>query len=150
MFQLKIFSSWLIFLSVLRHSYPITGPDVEGEALIEFLRALNDSNNQIKDWNSFFVSPCYSWSNVDCSNKHVISLNLASKGFSGTLSPSIAKLKYLVSLYVVSVIDSHFFMRFDNSDIVRIQESDYHNLSQVHFPVCYKCYCSYIKCSPSV
>ncbi|XP_020985545.1 probable LRR receptor-like serine/threonine-protein kinase At5g63710 isoform X1 [Arachis duranensis] len=98
MFQLKIFSSWLIFLSVLRHSYPITDPDVEGEALIEFLRALNDSNNQIKDWNSFFVSPCYSWSNVDCSNKHVISLNLASKGFSGTLSPSIAKLKYLVSL----------------------------------------------------
>ncbi|MED6135070.1 hypothetical protein PIB30_042803 [Stylosanthes scabra] len=98
MFRLNIFSSWLIFLSVLRHSHPITDPDVEGEALIEFLRALNDSNNQIKDWNSFFVSPCYSWSNVTCSNKHVISLNLASKGFSGTLSPSIAKLKYLVSL----------------------------------------------------
>ncbi|XLR19352.1 hypothetical protein S83_047264, partial [Arachis hypogaea] len=57
MFQLKIFSGWLIFLTVLRHSYLITNPDAE-------------------------VASCR---------------NLASKGFSRTLSPSIAKLKYLVS-----------------------------------------------------
>ncbi|XP_061350033.1 probable LRR receptor-like serine/threonine-protein kinase At5g63710 isoform X2 [Gastrolobium bilobum] len=95
---LKILTRWLIFLSVLRLSYPTTDPDVEGEALLEFLKALNDSNNQIRDWDSYFVSPCYSWSNVTCSNRHVISLSLASNGFSGTLSPSIAKLKYLVSL----------------------------------------------------
>ncbi|KAE9601343.1 putative transferase, protein kinase RLK-Pelle-LRR-II family [Lupinus albus] len=95
---LKILMRWLIFLSVLRLSYAIKEPDVEGEALLDFLKYLNDSNNQITDWDSHFVSPCYSWSHVTCRNGHVISLTLASHGFSGTLSPSIAKLKYLVSL----------------------------------------------------
>ncbi|GFY87501.1 leucine-rich repeat protein kinase family protein [Actinidia rufa] len=74
------------------------GPDVEGEALIEFLRALNDSNRRITDWNDHFVSPCFSWSHVTCKNENVVSLSLDSKGFSGTLSPSISKLKFLVSL----------------------------------------------------
>ncbi|CAL0330054.1 unnamed protein product [Lupinus luteus] len=95
---LKILMRWLIFLSVLKLSYAIKDPDVEGEALLDFLKYLNDSNNQITDWDSHFVSPCYSWSHVTCTNGHVISLTLASHGFSGTLSPSIAKLKYLVSL----------------------------------------------------
>ncbi|KAG5529014.1 hypothetical protein RHGRI_029622 [Rhododendron griersonianum] len=68
------------------------------EALIEFLKALNDSNRIITDWNDHLVSPCFSWSHVTCNNGNVVSLSLASKGFSGTLSPSITKLKYLVSL----------------------------------------------------
>ncbi|XLR26632.1 hypothetical protein HN51_039846 [Arachis hypogaea] len=34
MFQLKIFSSWLIFLSVLRHSYLIIDLDAEEDALL--------------------------------------------------------------------------------------------------------------------
>ncbi|CAK9158086.1 unnamed protein product, partial [Ilex paraguariensis] len=67
------------------------------EALVELLRALNDSSNRIKDWNDFLVSPCVSWSHVTCRNGNVISLSLASIGFSGTLSSSITKLKYLVS-----------------------------------------------------
>jgi hypothetical protein len=45
-----------------------------GEALIEFLKALNDSNSQITDWNYHFVSPCYSWSHVTCRDRNVISL----------------------------------------------------------------------------
>ncbi|KAM3328165.1 putative LRR receptor-like serine/threonine-protein kinase isoform X1 [Capsicum galapagoense] len=72
--------------------------DVEGHALIELLRSLNDSNNRITDWNINFVSPCFSWSHVTCRNGNVISLSLASNGFSGTLSPSITKLRFLVSL----------------------------------------------------
>uniref|UniRef100_A0A2P2JFQ0 non-specific serine/threonine protein kinase n=2 Tax=Rhizophora mucronata TaxID=61149 RepID=A0A2P2JFQ0_RHIMU len=72
--------------------------DVEGEALIGLLGALNDSNGQIKDWNEFFVSPCFSWSHITCRNGSVTSLSLASIGFSGTLSPAITKLKFLVSL----------------------------------------------------
>ncbi|KAK7247626.1 hypothetical protein RIF29_42513 [Crotalaria pallida] len=95
---IKILVRWLIFLSVLKLSYAFKDPDVEGEALLDFLKYLNDSNNQITDWDSHFVSPCFSWSHVTCRNGHVISLTLASHGFSGTLSPSIAKLKYLVSL----------------------------------------------------
>ncbi|XP_061346887.1 probable LRR receptor-like serine/threonine-protein kinase At5g63710 [Gastrolobium bilobum] len=95
---LKILTRWLIFLSVLKLSYAIKDPDVEGEALLDFLTDLNDSNKRITDWDSHLVSPCFSWSHVTCRNGHVISLTLASIGFSGTLSPSIAKLKYLVSL----------------------------------------------------
>ncbi|KAF5205297.1 Receptor-like kinase [Thalictrum thalictroides] len=76
----------------------VDGKSVQGEALVELLKALNDSNKMITDWNDHFVSPCFSWSHVTCRNGNVISLSLASKGFSGTLSPSIAKLQFLVSL----------------------------------------------------
>ena len=48
--------------------------NVSGEALIEFLRALNDSNRRITDWNDHFVSPCFSWSHVTCKNENVGSL----------------------------------------------------------------------------
>ncbi|XVF16891.1 hypothetical protein REPUB_Repub10bG0070200 [Reevesia pubescens] len=85
----------LLFISV---SYSSKDPDLEGEALMEFLKVLNDSSGRITDWNDYFVSPCFSWSHVTCRNGNVISVNLASNGFSGTLSPSITKLKFLVSL----------------------------------------------------
>lgn len=90
--------TWLILLILLTICYASTGPDVEGEALIEFLKALNDSSGRITDWNDHFVSPCFSWSHITCKNGNVISLSLGSNGFSGTLSPSITKLKFLVSL----------------------------------------------------
>ncbi|WCJ37748.1 Leucine-rich repeat protein kinase family protein [Euphorbia peplus] len=95
---MKLLIFCLIFLSFLTVVYPATEPDFEGEALIELLRALNDTNNQIKDWNIFLVSPCESWSHIICRNGSVISLSLASNGFSGTLSPAICTLKSLVSL----------------------------------------------------
>ncbi|XP_059624486.1 probable LRR receptor-like serine/threonine-protein kinase At5g63710 [Cornus florida] len=97
-FHFKLLVIWFILLFLLKISYSSNGPDVEGEALVEFLNALNDSNNRITDWNDHFVSPCFSWSHVTCRNGNVISLSLASNGFSGTLSPSITKLKFLVSL----------------------------------------------------
>ncbi|KAI3990976.1 hypothetical protein MKX01_026160 [Papaver californicum] len=88
----------LVLLNLLSFCDSSVRPDVEGEALVELLRGLNDSNKKINDWNDFFVSPCFSWSHVTCRNGKVISLSLASNGFLGTLSPSITKLKYLVSL----------------------------------------------------
>ncbi|XP_022750865.1 probable LRR receptor-like serine/threonine-protein kinase At5g63710 [Durio zibethinus] len=94
---LKLITIWLLLLSI-RTSYSSVKPDVEGEALIEFLKVLNDSSGQITDWNDNYVSPCSSWSHVICRNQNVISLNLASNGFSGNLSPSIKKLKFLVNL----------------------------------------------------
>ncbi|CAN4105542.1 unnamed protein product [Withania somnifera] len=98
------FSFWyfhlnlLILLLLCSNGLSSNDHDVEGHALIDLLRALNDSNNRITDWNINLVSPCFSWSHVTCRNGNVISLSLASNGLSGTLSPSITKLKYLVSL----------------------------------------------------
>ncbi|KAK4490646.1 hypothetical protein RD792_001337 [Penstemon davidsonii] len=89
----------LLFLSLSCVASNNNKPDIEGEALIEFRTALNDSKyNRLADWNYHFVSPCFSWSFVTCTNGNVVSLRLASNGFSGTLSPSITKLKFLVSL----------------------------------------------------
>nr|QAS62451.1 somatic embryogenesis receptor kinase 1-like protein [Sedum alfredii] len=73
-------------------------PDVQGEALLDFLQALNDTGNKISDWNPSFVSPCSSWSHVTCRNENVVSVNLGSFGLSGTLSPSITKLRFLENL----------------------------------------------------
>ncbi|KAK6259220.1 hypothetical protein SCA6_013694 [Theobroma cacao] len=94
---LKLMTIWLIVLFV-RISYSSDEPDVEGEALIGFLKVLNDSRGRITDWNDHFTSPCFSWSYITCRNGHVISLDLASYGLSGTLSHSITKLKFLVNL----------------------------------------------------
>ncbi|XP_021274175.1 probable LRR receptor-like serine/threonine-protein kinase At5g63710 isoform X2 [Herrania umbratica] len=88
---------WLIVLFV-RISYSSNEPDVEGEALTGFLKVLNDSRGQITDWNDHYTSPCFGWSHVTCRDGNVVSLDLASYGFSGTLSHSITKLKFLVNL----------------------------------------------------
>ncbi|KAL5714639.1 hypothetical protein ACHQM5_016573 [Ranunculus cassubicifolius] len=96
--RLKVHASLLVVLGLLSCCYSSVGPDIEGEALVELLKSLNDSSNMITDWNDNFVSPCFSWSHVTCRNGNVISLSLASKGFSGALSPSITKLKFLASL----------------------------------------------------
>lgn len=74
-----------------------TQPDIEGGALLQLRDSLNDSSNRLK-WTRDFVSPCYSWSYVTCRGQSVVALNLASSGFTGTLSPAITKLKFLVTL----------------------------------------------------
>ncbi|GAB2218608.1 hypothetical protein Droror1_Dr00001834 [Drosera rotundifolia] len=86
----------LILLETISHS--TKAPDIEGYALIDLLRALNDSEKRITDWDNHLVSPCFSWSHVSCQDGHVTTLSLGTNGFSGTLSPSISKLKFLVSL----------------------------------------------------
>ncbi|XP_056168057.1 probable LRR receptor-like serine/threonine-protein kinase At5g63710 isoform X4 [Syzygium oleosum] len=90
-----IFSFMILIL--LTDSYSSHEPDIEGEALIEVLKCLNDTNSQVH-WDNHLVSPCFSWSHVSCLYGHVNTLSLDSIGFSGTLSPAITKLKYLVNL----------------------------------------------------
>ncbi|KAG5223918.1 LRR receptor serine/threonine-protein kinase [Salix suchowensis] len=74
-----------------------------GNALLDLMLALNDSNGQT-NWDPYLVSPCFSWNHVNCRDEHVeipnvlICRNLNSLGFSGTLSPAITKLKFLVTL----------------------------------------------------
>lgn len=87
-----------IVLILLSDSHSTNGPDIEGDALIEVLDSLNDTNHVITDWDHGFVSPCFSWSHVSCPYGHVNMLSLDSIGFSGTLSPKITQLKYLVNL----------------------------------------------------
>ncbi|KAI5672295.1 hypothetical protein M9H77_12659 [Catharanthus roseus] len=95
---LKLLANILVLLFWSGSIQSSNEPDVEGEALVDFLKSLNDSNHRIKDWDYNLVSPCYSWSHVTCLDGHVVSVSLASNGFSGTISPSITKLEYLVSL----------------------------------------------------
>ncbi|KAI3790753.1 hypothetical protein L2E82_04031 [Cichorium intybus] len=98
--HIKLLLQCIILLLLLTHSYSDNKPDVEGEVLVELLKDLNDTQGRIGDWNLFFVSPCYSWSHVICDHKdgNVVSLSLGSIGFSGTLSNSITKLKFLTYL----------------------------------------------------
>ncbi|KAK1371434.1 putative LRR receptor-like serine/threonine-protein kinase [Heracleum sosnowskyi] len=96
--HLKQVVSLLILFFLLNRTNSYNSPNIEGEALVQILKSLNDSNHRIIDWNLFFVKPCPSWSHVTCRDEHVIYLSLASNGFSGTLSPLITKLKFLVSL----------------------------------------------------
>ncbi|KAK9950321.1 hypothetical protein M0R45_005818 [Rubus argutus] len=84
MASLKPIVNWLMLFILLRISFASTEPDVEGTHML---------NNCI-----LHLRPCYSWSHVTCRNGNVISLSLASNEFSGTLSPSITKLKFLASL----------------------------------------------------
>ncbi|XP_020523859.1 probable LRR receptor-like serine/threonine-protein kinase At5g63710 isoform X2 [Amborella trichopoda] len=93
--HLRFIMRSMIIFEIFSMSYSTS---FEGEALIEIKVALNDSNNKISSWDGSYVNPCFSWSFVTCIDGRVISLSLASKGFSGTLSPSITKLKYLMSL----------------------------------------------------
>ncbi|XP_042508288.1 probable LRR receptor-like serine/threonine-protein kinase At5g63710 isoform X5 [Macadamia integrifolia] len=93
----KLIAIWIILLQLASFAHTSGKPDYEVEALIEILKALDDTNKRITDWSPSLVSPCYGWTSVTCRNEHVIILSLASNGFSGTLSPSITKLKFLVS-----------------------------------------------------
>ncbi|KAK1439530.1 hypothetical protein QVD17_05350 [Tagetes erecta] len=90
----------ILILLLIRCSSENTPRPAEVEALAEVLRDLNDSNGRITDWNYFLVSPCYSWSHVICDHEqgNVISLSLGSIGFTGKLSSSITKLKFLTNL----------------------------------------------------
>ncbi|XP_044479898.1 probable LRR receptor-like serine/threonine-protein kinase At5g63710 isoform X3 [Mangifera indica] len=97
-FGAKLMIKCFILLIFLSFSYSSKDPDVEGEALVEILKTLNDTNHHITDWNDHLVSPCFSWSHVSCRNGNVVSLMLDSNGFSGKLSPLFTKLKFLVSL----------------------------------------------------
>ncbi|KAF9660914.1 hypothetical protein SADUNF_Sadunf19G0013200 [Salix dunnii] len=94
---LKLVINCLVLLNFFKIIISTKEPDTEGNALLDLMLALNDSNGQT-NWDPYLVSPCFSWNHVNCRDEHVESLNLNSLGFSGTLSPAITKLKFLVTL----------------------------------------------------
>lgn len=67
---------WLTFLQFHTHvcrNFTISD-HISGEALGDLLKALNDSNRRIRDWDVHLVSPCYSWSHVTCVDGHVVTV----------------------------------------------------------------------------
>ncbi|KAL5567400.1 hypothetical protein UlMin_030564 [Ulmus minor] len=111
----KLILKWLVLLLLLKTSFQSTDSDVEGEALVDFLNALNDSNNRITDWNYHLVSPCYSWSHITCRNEknnnlrgplpdylanmtRLQNLNLGNNNFSGSIPNSWGQLSNLKNL----------------------------------------------------
>ncbi|KAM7517703.1 hypothetical protein LguiB_016665 [Lonicera macranthoides] len=71
---------------------------ISGTALFALKTSLQALSTQLRDWEPNRVNPC-TWSKVNCDpNNNVISVSLASMGFSGVLSPQIGGLKSLQSL----------------------------------------------------
>ncbi|KAK3030981.1 LOW QUALITY PROTEIN: hypothetical protein RJ639_035732 [Escallonia herrerae] len=71
------------------------------DALYALRTSLNASPTQLADWIPNQVSPCL-WRGVDCDpHSNVISVSLASMGFSGVLSPKLGALTMLEMLLIV-------------------------------------------------
>ncbi|KAE8669790.1 putative LRR receptor-like serine/threonine-protein kinase [Hibiscus syriacus] len=71
------------------------GVNYEVTALMLVKREMKDDRNVMDSWDINSVDPC-TWNMVACSAEgYVISLEMASKGLSGVLSPSIVNLSHL-------------------------------------------------------
>ncbi|KAL6544871.1 hypothetical protein OROMI_023733 [Orobanche minor] len=71
------------------------GVNFEVAALMSVKREMRDENHVLDGWDINSVDPC-TWNMVGCSPEgFVISLEMASKGLSGTISPSIGNLTLL-------------------------------------------------------
>ncbi|KAL0328911.1 UNVERIFIED_CONTAM: putative LRR receptor-like serine/threonine-protein kinase [Sesamum calycinum] len=97
--ELKLILS-LLFLRVTAagSSFSLLSPkgvNFEVAALMSVKREMRDINHVLDGWDINSVDPC-TWNMVGCSPEgFVISLEMASMGLSGTLSPSIGNLTHL-------------------------------------------------------
>ncbi|KAL0407439.1 UNVERIFIED_CONTAM: putative LRR receptor-like serine/threonine-protein kinase [Sesamum latifolium] len=97
--ELKLILS-LLFLRVTAagSSFSLLSPkgvNFEVAALMSVKREMRDENHVLDGWDINSVDPC-TWNMVGCSPEgFVISLEMASMGLSGTLSPSIGNLTHL-------------------------------------------------------
>ncbi|KAI4345254.1 hypothetical protein L6164_012393 [Bauhinia variegata] len=87
----------LVFLLLACLQYFVLA-DIQGDALFALKNSLNDSANQLNDWNPNQVNPC-TWTRVNCDqSSNVISVSLAMMGFTGSLTSKIGALKSLATL----------------------------------------------------
>ncbi|KAJ3692129.1 hypothetical protein LUZ60_012479 [Juncus effusus] len=97
---LSSFSSFFLFV---RSSDPPLSPkglNYEVAALMSIKSKMIDEERAMEGWDIFSVDPC-TWSMVSCSSEgFVISLDMANKGLSGSLSPSVGNLSHLQTLLV--------------------------------------------------
>ncbi|KAJ1279005.1 hypothetical protein BS78_04G122100 [Paspalum vaginatum] len=83
----------LLVLVVSLPCFPAS--DRQGDALYDMKQKLNATGGQLSDWNQNQVNPC-TWNSVICdNNNNVVQVTLASRGFTGVLSPRIGELQYL-------------------------------------------------------
>uniref|UniRef100_A0A5B7AGQ2 non-specific serine/threonine protein kinase n=1 Tax=Davidia involucrata TaxID=16924 RepID=A0A5B7AGQ2_DAVIN len=96
MISLRMELVFAVVILACLHSFVL--PDAQGDALYALKGSLKASADQLTDWNQYQVNPC-TWYKVTCdSSNNVVSVQLASMGFSGTLSPKIVVLKTLSTL----------------------------------------------------
>ncbi|CAN4084237.1 unnamed protein product [Withania somnifera] len=95
---LLIFSIFLLWLGITPASMSLLSPkgvNYEVAALMSMKNKMRDEYHVLDGWDINSVDPC-TWYMVGCSSEgFVISLEMASMGLSGTLSPSIGNLTHL-------------------------------------------------------
>ncbi|XVF40368.1 hypothetical protein PTKIN_Ptkin01aG0107600 [Pterospermum kingtungense] len=80
------------------------GVNYEVAALMSVKREMRDDRHVMDGWDINSVDPC-TWSMVACSPEgFVISLEMASSGLSGVLSPSIGNLSHLRTIYIAHYV----------------------------------------------
>ncbi|KAL3820263.1 hypothetical protein ACJIZ3_006168 [Penstemon smallii] len=99
MTELKLILSLLFYMvNMVWASFSLLSPkgvNFEVAALMSIKREMRDENHVLDGWDINSVDPC-TWNMVACSVEgFVISLEMASKGLSGTLSPSVGNLYHL-------------------------------------------------------
>ncbi|CAN8241345.1 unnamed protein product [Cochlearia groenlandica] len=99
-----IFLSFLIYYSVLDYVCAIDsllspkGVNYEVAALMSMKNKMSDEKEVMLGWDINSVDPC-TWNMIACSSQgFVVSLEMASKGLSGTISTSIGELIHLHTL----------------------------------------------------
>ncbi|KAJ4808475.1 BRI1-associated receptor kinase [Rhynchospora pubera] len=101
-FSLFLLSFSSLFSLLLSSDPPLSpkGLNYEVAALMSVKSKMIDEERAMDGWDIFSVDPC-TWSMVSCSSDgFVTSLDMANKGLSGTLSPSIGNLSHLQTLLV--------------------------------------------------
>ncbi|XP_059290301.1 probable LRR receptor-like serine/threonine-protein kinase At5g45780 isoform X2 [Lycium ferocissimum] len=98
---LLIFSIFLLWVGITPASMSLLSPkgvNYEVAALMSMKNKMRDEYHVLDGWDINSVDPC-TWYMVGCSSEgNVVSLEMASMGLSGTLSPSIGNLTYLRTL----------------------------------------------------
>ncbi|KAL2473695.1 putative LRR receptor-like serine/threonine-protein kinase [Forsythia ovata] len=97
--SLKLILSLLFYLvAMVGASFSLLSPkgvNFEVAALMSMKREMRNENHVLDGWDINSVDPC-TWNMVGCSSEgFVISIEMASVGLSGTLSPSIGNLTHL-------------------------------------------------------
>ncbi|KAL3520055.1 hypothetical protein ACH5RR_018204 [Cinchona calisaya] len=95
---LSLFLFWLARVSVSTSLLSPKGVNYEVTALMSIKGKMRDEYHVLDGWDINSVDPC-TWNMIGCSSDgFVVSLEMASMGLSGTLSPSIGNLTHLQTM----------------------------------------------------
>lgn len=93
-----VLSLWLFFIARVGETVSLLSPkgvNYEVAALMSMKSKMGDEYHVLDGWDINSVDPC-TWNMVGCSQEgFVISLDMASTGLSGVLSPSVGNLTHL-------------------------------------------------------